>query len=113
MQAYGEVIDLRLASSGGCCFSATRDYSILLLRYFRSRKYNDAMPPALVLHCVFMSPAVCLTKTMGYLVQGMVFQRYFRVLSFFNCYAITRANVTGDYQRITGLIHGAIYNKSN
>lgn len=65
MQAYGEVIDLRLASSGGCCFSAKRDYSILLLRCFRSRKCSDAMPPALVLHRAFMSPAVIrLTKTM-------------------------------------------------
>lgn len=69
MQAYGEVIDLRLASSGGRCFSATRDYSILLLRCFRSRKCSDAMPPALVPHRAFMSPArgeaaVRLTKTM-------------------------------------------------
>lgn len=74
MQVHGEVIDLRLASSGGCCFSAMRDYSILLLRCStRSRKCNDAMPT------LFYIVSLCHWRLFawqkqcpGYSVQGMI-----------------------------------------
>lgn len=47
--------------------------------------------------------------------NDFIFQRYFRMLSFFNYHGMTRANVIGDYQatRKTGLAHGAIYNETN
>ena len=93
------VIDLRLASSRNCCFSATRDYSILLLRYFRSRKYSDAMPSALVLYCIFTSPARGSysydkndTRDIWYM-EGFHFQRYFRMFSFFSYHAMSECHL--------------------